>query len=207
MDGYETTRRIRSDPKQGAIPIIAMTAHAMAKERAMCLDAGMNDFITKPFVPHDLFCVLVKWMPGASPPDDPAAGDAEPTPPGGVSIDVGLARCMGRADLYARLAERFLTAFGDLPAQVLAELAAREPESAARLAHTLIAAAGVLGAVRLADLSRQLEGAIHEGSHQAAMALASGLEIEHQVVCAALTAHLAARGQSRSALRSEISET
>ena len=54
MDGYEATRCIRSDERFTDLPIIAMTAHAMTSERDACLEAGMNDFVTKPFNPTDL---------------------------------------------------------------------------------------------------------------------------------------------------------
>jgi PAS domain S-box-containing protein len=64
MDGFETTRRIRSNPQLAGLPIIAMTAHAMSKDREECLRAGMNDYIAKPFDPDQLFRVLAKWRKG-----------------------------------------------------------------------------------------------------------------------------------------------
>ena len=90
MDGYEATRRIRNYEKiimndefgmmkekepekltaysslairHSAIPIIAMTAHAMQGDRQRCIEAGMNDYITKPVSPHALAEVLGKWLP------------------------------------------------------------------------------------------------------------------------------------------------
>ncbi|MBF0224623.1 MAG: transporter substrate-binding domain-containing protein [Desulfobacterales bacterium] len=63
MDGFETTKRIREDARFKDIPIIAMTAHAMAEERKKCLDAGMNDHVSKPINPKSLFSTLVKWIP------------------------------------------------------------------------------------------------------------------------------------------------
>jgi CheY-like chemotaxis protein len=63
MDGYETTRRIRANPAWAHLPIIAMTAHAMVQDRVNCIDAGMNDYVTKPFDPQELFRVLLKWAP------------------------------------------------------------------------------------------------------------------------------------------------
>ncbi len=67
MDGYEVARHIRSQPQWAHLPIIAMTAHAMQRDRDQCLAVGMNDFVTKPFEPHALFAVLAKWAPGALP--------------------------------------------------------------------------------------------------------------------------------------------
>jgi two-component system sensor histidine kinase/response regulator len=64
MDGIEATRIIRSDPRFEALPIIAMTANAMAADRDRCLNAGMNDHIPKPIDPEELFRVLTQWTKG-----------------------------------------------------------------------------------------------------------------------------------------------
>jgi CheY-like chemotaxis protein len=61
MDGIEATRVIRSDPRFQHLPIIAMTANAMAADRERCLKAGMNDHIGKPIDPDELFSVLLRW--------------------------------------------------------------------------------------------------------------------------------------------------
>jgi two-component system, sensor histidine kinase and response regulator len=61
MDGIEATRAIRSDPRLQSLPIIAMTANAMAADREKCLKAGMNDHIGKPIDPDQLFSVLLRW--------------------------------------------------------------------------------------------------------------------------------------------------
>ena len=58
----EATRIIRADPRFDTLPIIAMTANAMASDRALCLDAGMNDHIAKPIDPDQLFGVLMRWI-------------------------------------------------------------------------------------------------------------------------------------------------
>jgi two-component system, sensor histidine kinase and response regulator len=62
MGGIEATRAIRSDPRFGDLPIIAMTANAMAADRDRCLEAGMNDHIAKPIEPEELFRVLAQWI-------------------------------------------------------------------------------------------------------------------------------------------------
>ena len=61
MDGLEATRAIRSNPRFLELPIIAMTANAMASDREQCLTAGMNDHIGKPVDPDELFSVLLRW--------------------------------------------------------------------------------------------------------------------------------------------------
>jgi two-component system sensor histidine kinase/response regulator len=62
MDGLAATRQIRGVGQNRETPIIAMTANAFAEDRARCLAAGMNDFLTKPFVPEDLFSTVLKAL-------------------------------------------------------------------------------------------------------------------------------------------------
>jgi len=62
LDGLDATREIRGTPGMQAIPILALTANAFAEDRARCLAAGMNDFISKPFYPEALFAKILRWL-------------------------------------------------------------------------------------------------------------------------------------------------
>jgi CheY-like chemotaxis protein len=62
MDGMDATRAIRKLPTCQNVPIIAMTANAFAEDRALCLESGMNDFLTKPFDPQFLYAVIARWL-------------------------------------------------------------------------------------------------------------------------------------------------
>ncbi|UCH96094.1 MAG: response regulator [Candidatus Aminicenantes bacterium] len=62
MDGLTAAKTIRQDLEMKDIPIVAMTAHAMKEDKQKCLHAGMNDYITKPFKPTELYQVLLKWL-------------------------------------------------------------------------------------------------------------------------------------------------
>jgi CheY-like chemotaxis protein len=63
MDGYEATSAIRQAEYEGGqrIPIIALTANAMPGDRQRCIDSGMDDYLTKPFLPEELLRVLDQW--------------------------------------------------------------------------------------------------------------------------------------------------
>jgi CheY-like chemotaxis protein len=67
MDGLAATAAIRAMPDRTGIPIIAMTANAFSEDRQRCLEGGMNDYLSKPCYPDDLFAVLLRWLPPVRP--------------------------------------------------------------------------------------------------------------------------------------------
>lgn len=69
MDGYEASRHIRNDPRWQHLPIIALTANALAEERKRCLGAGMNDYLAKPFRREELLALLEQWLTVAAKPN------------------------------------------------------------------------------------------------------------------------------------------
>lgn len=62
MNGIESARGIRADSLNRDSPIIAMTANAFAEDRKACLEAGMNDFLSKPVEPEKLLETMLKWL-------------------------------------------------------------------------------------------------------------------------------------------------
>jgi CheY-like chemotaxis protein len=63
MDGMEATRQIRATPALAGLRIIAMTANIQHSDRELCFAAGMNDYITKPFLPEKFYATIAKWLP------------------------------------------------------------------------------------------------------------------------------------------------
>jgi CheY-like chemotaxis protein len=63
MDGFEATRLIREREGSRRVPILAMTANAMAGDRERCLEAGMDDYLAKPIAILDLKDALLRWLP------------------------------------------------------------------------------------------------------------------------------------------------
>jgi PAS domain S-box-containing protein len=189
MDGCQATALIRQDPAHASLPIIALTAHAMARDRDKCLAVGMNDYVTKPFEPSELFAVLERWIAPAA-----AAGVAHAP---ALSIDAGLARCLGRVDLHERILRRYLETRADEPARIRLALDARDLERARSLAHGLISTAGTMGADALSELARTLEQAIDERAAARWPSLVDALEAQHRGVVASVRAHLERRDAVR----------
>jgi CheY-like chemotaxis protein len=188
MDGYELARRIRARSDGAELPIVAVTAHASARDRELCLAAGMDDYLTKPFDPAQLFRVLAGVLAGHALPAQAAAPARVSR--GGVLFQLGLERCLGRRELYDKIVRRYLTDRTDLPQRMRDALGDGRREEAARLAHSLISTAGMLGAIALSDLARELQQAIDAGTSAGLNPLLDALTHEHSVVGAALAAHI-----------------
>jgi hypothetical protein len=120
MDGYEAAARIRSKPQHAQLPLIAMTAHAVAGFRESSLGMGMNDYVTKPIDPERLFAVLAGQISRAAGPFRAArpGRHCSTRRPGGAAlpgIDMPevLARLGGNRQLLTALLDRFLLDFED----------------------------------------------------------------------------------------------
>jgi CheY-like chemotaxis protein len=168
MDGYAASQAIRADARFTSLPVIAMTANAMAGDRDKVLQAGMNDHIAKPVDVTDMFVTMAQWI---APVAAPSSGkqnnsrnlprDDRQTPPELPGIDSrdGLARTQHNHQLYARLLNRFSEQYHDFTGQF--EQARQDPDShvAERYAHTLKGNAAQLGAHNLAAAAQELETA------------------------------------------------
>ncbi|MHB9025349.1 MAG: CHASE domain-containing hybrid sensor histidine kinase/response regulator [Armatimonadota bacterium] len=200
MDGLTATREIRAldQPGVAALPIIAMTAHAMGSDREKCLDAGMNDHVTKPVDPTELYAVLRRWLPAVLIDNrlQQTAGEAQPPTAAflpsdipGVDIEVGLRRVNGNRELYVSLLRKFVVVLADTAEHFTDELRDKRSEEASHRVHSIKGVAGNLGATDLQSAAAKLEDALRV-SHTADDELVTQFLRHLSTVHTALTAAL-----------------
>ena len=177
MDGFTATKLLRRDPRFQKFPIIAMTAHALVEERQRCLDAGMNDHVSKPIDPDNLFSTLMRW---AKPrPKQAVESQAAPINAAdevilpeivGINLGDGLKRVAGNRRLYRDLLGQFAAKQGDAAARISAALKGGDQKLAERIAHTVKGVAGNIGITGVQSAAQKLEKAIR-GGHESVLAL------------------------------------
>ena len=196
MDGYTATRKIRDweDPFGNPIPIIAMTAHALAGDREKSLEAGMNDHVSKPIDPELLFKTLLKWVfTGEMRPAESvttALPSRDPDLPflDGIDVAAGLKRLMGNKASYRRILLGFGREF-ETAAEGLRDLVtAGRYDEAEMLAHSIKGAGGNLGAEALQGAAAAVEKVFKEGGKRLPEALFTRFENELSRVMTALKA-------------------
>jgi PAS domain S-box-containing protein len=170
MDGFEAARRIRENPSMSAVPIIAMTAHAMESDMRACLAAGMNDHIAKP-IDLDVMVETILAHCRPPPPDQakPAARGSGDHAAGrrvadqSTDLDLALRRLGGNTALFKTITQSFIRDSGAMVENLQSLLRAGSNREACRLLHTLKGLAGTLGLTMLAadasDLEREVEAA------------------------------------------------
>jgi PAS domain S-box-containing protein len=171
MDGHQATREIRKDKRFRGLPIIAMTAHAMTGDKEKSLEAGMNQHITKPINPHELFSTLLVWIkPGERIISDEIASklnqhieekDVRPLKDmPGIEVTTGLARTLGNRTLYMNLLAKFHRDYADATSRVKDALDDDDTEQAQHLIHTIKGVSGSIGANDLERTTSELETAV-----------------------------------------------
>jgi CheY-like chemotaxis protein len=161
MDGYTATRNVRAQPGFQDLPIIAMTANAMASDRAACLAAGMNDHVGKPFDLDHLVATVLRFC-GRSPASQtpsvvPSVAAPAGYPPGDLDLQGALSRLGGNEDLLADILKPFAQDLPQVPQRVAGLLSAGAAAELARALHTLKGLASTVGARHLAQVLAQLE--------------------------------------------------
>ncbi len=168
MDGYEATRKIRKSGN--TIPIIAFTANAMSGDKKKCIDAGMSDYISKPFKFMELTYLLDKWISKnkkntetqSDAPTIDKRVEGEFPDLAGIETKEGLRVAGGNTEIYKKILEKFYQVNLNTLTEIKKALENNETLVAARQAHTVRGSAASIGAKDLADISQRLESAIKE---------------------------------------------
>ncbi|MCF7935916.1 MAG: response regulator, partial [Synergistales bacterium] len=199
MDGYEATRRIRRSPQvdDPAVPVVAMTAHAMEGDRRRCLEAGMDDYVSKPVAPQALVAVLERLLPRRG--DLPAGGGAQPVAaePGETAVfdrEGLLERFMGDEELAREVAAVSLESLPPLVDTLREALAEGDAAGTADCAHTLKGAAASTGGEALREAALQVERHAGAGDLRAAGEAMPALDEDLAALREALEGFLEERG-------------
>jgi PAS domain S-box-containing protein len=191
LDGYEATRVIR-DPasrvRRHDIPVVAMTANALAGDRERCLAAGMNDYVAKPVQPRQLAATLKRHLHGVTPPPAPAAATASPDRLPVLNRDALIERLFGDRELAAAILSSFTNGLEPELTTLTAAMQRHDAAEVRRLAHRLKGAAVNVEARALGHAAAQLEQAALECDGSTCCALLAQLEQEARRLAAAVEA-------------------
>jgi CheY-like chemotaxis protein len=207
VDGLAATRQIRTLPQFAQLPIVAMTAHAMAGDREKSLAAGMNDHVVKPIDPDLLFRALLKWVDPQRLAGRPlparlreeagfdanldAVADGEPAPLRGVDWDRALANAGGYPARLRRRIASFVQEYASAPQRMREALADGNDALLQNLAHNLKSGASYLGAGPLAALAGDLELELRAARRDKLALLVPDLIVDLEAILAGMARHAA----------------
>jgi signal transduction histidine kinase/DNA-binding response OmpR family regulator len=195
MDGFETTRMLRRQEAQEGrrrTPVIALTANAMAGDREHCLDAGMDDYLAKPFSRDELLAVLARWTQSAAAVHLVRDGASEGRTTESDPIDATMLQALrslqrpGRSNVVARVIDLFNRDAPGLVAEMRRSAAAGDAEALRKAAHVLKSTSATVGATTLAAHCREIEEYARGTNARVATAPLAGVEEELGCVIAAL---------------------
>lgn len=181
MGGVEATKIIRKTGWGKNIPIIAMTANVMQRDRQRCFDAGMDQFIEKPIEPNKIFTLLEKEIAEKSnhiiresienkekneeQKNQEITVDLKLLEPE-INIEEALPKMLGNEELLLSLLREFYESHGQSIEKILEHIKQEEIEKAIRLAHTIKGLAGTFSAKELAEAAREVESTLEQGSEE-----------------------------------------
>ncbi|WP_027177750.1 hybrid sensor histidine kinase/response regulator [Maridesulfovibrio bastinii] len=169
MDGYTATKELRKISKTANIPVIAMTAHTMNEHRNAVLDSGMNDFLSKPINPDQMYATIAKWLPDhITKQKEQVAEKAEKPSPEQIRpqaeyenkhLDLAgtMKRIGGNLDLIFSLSEHYLEKAPEYIEKIGSELELKDRNQLISTAHMLRGMAGSLGVVSVMNSAARIE--------------------------------------------------
>ncbi|TVR05452.1 MAG: response regulator [Spirochaetaceae bacterium] len=208
MDGLAATRRIREDEHRRAgsrdhyaataggpvagtrTPIIALTAHALQGYREQCLDAGMDDYLSKPLEPSSLAKMLEKWLPDPAgdtiPLDETGESHRETVDPMVFNSSEFMERIGGDQELAAEILQGFAEQNGTRIEELARLIAEDNTNGVGRCAHALKGTALAVSAEAFTKVCTQLEHAAGDGDAAACRVLEIRVRREFQRLCETL---------------------
>jgi two-component system sensor histidine kinase/response regulator len=196
MDGFEATRMIRSDPRLRDAVVIAMTANAGRDDQAHALEAGMDEFVTKPTSPNQLLAVIARRLgkraPGAAlaeaaPPEalrEAPGAPGQDAPTGMLDMAALALTFGGNQDKMRKYAFMFLDAARDGLGDIGEAVGRGDMERAADIGHRMRASARAVGAMDFSRLCHQLEQLRQDGAvAEADLLLARMLALREELAC------------------------
>ena len=199
LDGYAATRRWREhEQASGApqrLPIIAMTANAMAGDRQKCLDAGMDDYLAKPVTRGELERCINRWR-GVRMPVAPAPAPAKPAEQAAQPAVLNAAVLDDLRDVLGGEVDRIIALYLEDAPRLIAQLeravVGNDPIALRVAAHTLKSSSANVGATTLSEAARDLEHGARDGTLAKPEALVARIVGEFARVRTALQAKLPA---------------
>lgn len=188
MDGFQATQAIRArEQAQHAphLPVIALTANAVAGDRERCLHAGMDDYLAKPFTQEQLTTLLSRWLPAEDLPPAPVEAAIAPREEeSGELLDQRALESLRllRPGLLLRVLDVWLEESPQLLAQLQRAQQQQDNEGLRRAAHSLKNSAANVGARQLSQLCQQLEQQVRQSPQQNLQPLLT--DIEHHFMLA-----------------------
>jgi len=196
MDGFEATREIRGRERSSIgkrVPIIALTANAMAQDREECLNTGMDDHLSKPFSLQTMQDMLDRWMPqAASMKSEPAAEPAARGPAKAAEVldrqVLDQLSALLKPERLARAINFYLVESPKLIQKLKQAAAANDAPEIVRSAHSLKSSSANLGASLLSRYCEDIEASARRADAEEACKIFAKIETEYGCVQTALTA-------------------